>query len=763
MTNFVTSFSGHNYNTYAKSMLESVVEHWEEDLKLVAYYDSCSEEQIEEFPKSPLIEYRDLDLVEDRTNYLERMKHHDGTENGQMEYNWRMDALKWCHKVYALTDYFMEISEEEVKGGWLIWMDADVITHSKLNEDTLFKAFPKDSELVHLGRKDIDFSETGFIGFNLDYQMPHYFLADIRGCYDIGEVIAYREWTDAFIMTRFINIYAAHGMKVHNLTPEAKGLAVFEQSNLNEFMMHYKGNRKNEVMSEQGFSQDVVLPRYGQLATMVRAYEPDRIVEIGTWNGGRAIEMALASFEKRDDFHYIGFDLFEEATNETDKLELNIKQHNTYKAVFDRLTEFEEKMKENGKTFTFKLHKGNSRDTLKKAKKELKKVPFAFIDGGHSEDTIKSDYDNLKHIPVIVFDDFYSKDENGHTVSQEKVGVNKLIRDEMEGKRMHVLPSQDKVSGGGLVHLAVLLNNADLPDIPIELRRIPIIVHPKDCVPKDDIVENINANLNLIDSWDSVQQYYPHSEAAIIVSGGSSIDFDKLKELQAETNGKIICVKHSYPKLLEAGIKPWGCVILDPRTIEGESTHGIVRKSLFETIDPSTKFFIASMTEPSVTKYILERTSNIYGWHAYSEAIKNRVNNKEDYPEEEQIQISDDVTFVTGGTCAAMRAIGMLHIFGFRNFHLFGFDCSVPEVSEEEQKETLFDGKTKYMKVEINEKEFWTTGELLAMAQDCEQLFDAPQIDMGVEFYTKHDTLANQVYLTSRHGNKTYYGNTFNS
>lgn len=84
MTNFVTSFSGHNYNTYAKSMLESVVEHWEEDLKLVAYYDSCSEEQIEEFPKSPLIEYRDLDLVEDRTNYLERMKHHDGTENGQI-------------------------------------------------------------------------------------------------------------------------------------------------------------------------------------------------------------------------------------------------------------------------------------------------------------------------------------------------------------------------------------------------------------------------------------------------------------------------------------------------------------------------------------------------------------------------------------------------------------------------------------------------------------------------------------------------------
>ena len=169
------------------------------------------------------------------------------------------------------------------------------------------------------------------------------------------------------------------------------------------------------------------------------------------------------------------------------------------------------------------------------------------------------------------------------------------------------------------------------------------------------------------------------------------------------------------------------------------------------------------MTEPSVTEYIIERTSNVYGWHAYSEAIKNRISNKDDYEEEEQIKIPDDVTFVTGGTCAAMRAIGMLHIFGFRNFHLFGFDCSVPDISEKEQKETLFDGKVKYMKVEINEKEFWTTGELLAMAQDCEQLFDAPQIDMNVEFYAKHNTLAQEVYSSSRHGNKKYYSSTFNS
>ena len=62
----------------------------------------------------------------------------------------------------------------------------------------------------------------------------------------------------------------------------------------------------------------LVLPRYRQLAELVRAYATDCIVEVGTWNGGRAIEMSLAAFEKSDKVRYIGFDLFEEATEELD-------------------------------------------------------------------------------------------------------------------------------------------------------------------------------------------------------------------------------------------------------------------------------------------------------------------------------------------------------------------------------------------------------------------------------------------------------------
>ena len=755
MVRFVTSFSGRHFDVYAKKMLESVVEHWADDLKLIVYYDTVTEEQKKEFPQSPIIEYRDLDQVEDRTKFLEKMKGYDGTSNGQMPYNFRMDALRFCHKVYALTDYFLEVSENEVKGGWLIWMDADVLTTSPLSEEILFEAFPKDAELIHLGRTDIDFSETGFIGFNLDTMHSHYFLADIRGCYDIGEVLAYREWTDAFIMTRFIKIYAAHGMKVHNLSEGATGLAVFPQSNLAKFMVHYKGNLKNNIDKNE-VTPDVNLPRYAQLAELIRTYKPKRIVEVGTWNGGRAIEMALAAFENRDRVHYTGFDLFQDATAETDKKEQNTKPHNHFDAVVKRLEEFSEKMKEKNKTFTFSLLKGDSKETMPRAKKELKKTDFAFIDGGHSEETILSDYENLMHVPVVVLDDYYAKDADGKIPGDEFLGTNRLLETMKENSRVYVLPSQDRVKDGGTVHLMVRLKTEDLPDLPKSLSRTPIIVQPRDCVPKEEILDNINENIDLIKDWDFVQNCDIHDEHIIVASAGPSLDFEELKAVQEKNNAKIVCVKHSYPLLLEAGIQPWACVILDPRPINGTSTHGIVRTELFKEIDQTTKFFIASMTDPSVTKFIMDKTKNVYGWHAFSQAVADIVSGKVEIDYKLKID-KDNATFVSGGTCAAMRAIGMMHIFGFRNFHLFGFDCSVDGLTEEQKKEKLDDGvRPKYMPVEINDCHFWTTGELLAMAQDCEKLFDNPQVEMAVHFYGEN-TLVSEVYKLSRRSKPKSY------
>ena len=61
--------------------------------------------------------------------------------------------------------------------------------------------------------------------------------------------------------------------------------------------------------------------------------------------------------------------------------------------------------------------------------------------------------------------------------------------------------------------------------------------------------------------------------------------------------------------------------VVDPRPVTGLSTHGIVRTDLFKTVDPSTLFLVAGMTDISVTNLLLEKHAQIIGWHAYSEAV----------------------------------------------------------------------------------------------------------------------------------------------
>jgi len=192
-------------------------------------------------------------------------------------------------------------------------------------------------------------------------------------------------------------------MRVHNLSPNTAGLDAFGNSPLSQYLKHFKGAQKAKLWTQET-APDVKGGRYKQLADLVRLYGSDTILEVGTWNGGRAIEMALASFETLDSVHYIGFDLFEEATQELDTYELNSKPHNTLAAVTKRLNDFAGVMFQKGKEFTFDLYKGDSRDTLPEAELagKLVDLKFAFIDGGHSEETVLSDYNVLQHVPCLV-------------------------------------------------------------------------------------------------------------------------------------------------------------------------------------------------------------------------------------------------------------------------------------------------------------------------------------------------------------------------
>jgi len=171
--------------------------------------------------------------------------------------------------------------------------------------------------------------------------------------------------------------------------------------------------------------------RYDQLLSAIRTKQPKVILEVGTWNGTRALEMLALC----DGATYYGFDLFEEATRDTDHEEMNVKAHYTQDFVMDRLTGFD-----------VHLFKGNTRETLANFNE---KVDFVWLDGGHSVETIRSDWENIKRClnpdAWVFFDDYYT----GSEIDTEKYGCNLIVKD----LKHQVLPVSDWVKGGGSVQM----------------------------------------------------------------------------------------------------------------------------------------------------------------------------------------------------------------------------------------------------------------------------------------------------------------------
>lgn len=132
-----------------------------------------------------------------------------------------------------------------------------------------------------------------------------------------------------------------------------------------------------------------------------------RLMEIGTYDGGRAQEMLWrwASHTKpARSAEYFGFDLFEQMDQATNTAELSkAKLPPSEATVFKRLSGI------NGSVIW--LFKGNTRETLKEAAKTFKPMTMIFVDGGHSLETIDSDWGNVKKLmnedTVVIFDDYY--------------------------------------------------------------------------------------------------------------------------------------------------------------------------------------------------------------------------------------------------------------------------------------------------------------------------------------------------------------------
>ena len=176
------------------------------------------------------------------------------------------------------------------------------------------------------------------------------------------------------------------------------------------------------------------MSRFQQLYDYIEREKPKVVLELGTWNGQSAKHMFSLGIEK-----YIGFDVWDEGTEELDEIENNVKKHATKEGVAKLL---------DGKDV--ELIQGNTRRTFSEYVKD--KTPFVdlvIIDGGHSYSTIKSDF--LGAIRIANTDGSIFLDDYYFGCPDPKIGAN-LVMGELNVP-YKVLPKVDKAKGGYTIKL----------------------------------------------------------------------------------------------------------------------------------------------------------------------------------------------------------------------------------------------------------------------------------------------------------------------
>lgn len=248
-----------------------------------------------------------------------------------------------------------------------------------------------------------------------------------------------------------------------------------------------------------------------------------------------------------------------------------------------------------------------------------------------------------------------------------------------------------------------LVNGSNVMSVP-NTGGMNLKIMTKNSIPDEQIQKNILENQALIKNW--VKLCKPSDEELVVVSAGPMLIPEMLEE-EIAAGRKIVAVKHALEPLKAAGIKPWACILLDPR----EHVYKFV-----ENPDKDIIWFVCSQVTPKAVKSLLDAGCNVWGYHAAVGA------NEHVYTEKQKEAI------ISGGSATATRGLFLLDRLGFRKFRLYGYDLCFPDKPNLNEKDDL--GQPKHFEIMLDanapnyklRRGFWSKGELLAQYQEFCQI-----------------------------------------
>ncbi|MCI0561148.1 MAG: class I SAM-dependent methyltransferase [Nitrososphaera sp.] len=409
------------FRLYGHQMLETCVNFWPEGTIVVFYETEPFQIHHERIHQVSMRSIAGYDLFQTAVEHFPSMRGWFGDR-----YDYRYDICKFSKKVFAQCEAARHCH------GHLCWLDADVISVGRIDRDFLSSLI--DGYFVAFMGRQCWHACTSFVIWDCAHKCSNQWWHIYRNTFINGHVFRLQQWNDAFALEYLVK---ATEVSANNISADIHEAGPFNVLNrvFHGKAYHYKGNAK------YAFGE---MSRYACLIRLIESLEPKprRILEVGTWNGYRGLEMCRAA----GGAEYFGFDLFELATAESDLKERNVKPHIALAGVYQYLTSH---------GIVCKLYRGISTETLPAYLKEYgsRSADFVLIDGGHSIETIRSDLAFAKVLVkpggAVVVDDYYVGVPEREL---DNWGANNVVK----GENYQLLDGADPIAGGGMARMAML-------------------------------------------------------------------------------------------------------------------------------------------------------------------------------------------------------------------------------------------------------------------------------------------------------------------
>jgi hypothetical protein len=224
MYKIITGMSKKYYDHIGKDSVQTWLEYWPKKFTLTIY----SEDK--------------LDINHKRINVI-------SLDTMDQEYhNFQSRTVKKLNdrsKIFAKKAWPI-MENLKTSDGYLIWIDADVITTDFITEEWLESLLPKNMFSCHLGVPQNEFYsvETGFFIINLENKFKEFFLEKYKNIYYTRDFSLMKKPFDGDVFGRVITeMRAIEGFTFNDLSPSLNGRSPFNKI-LKGKMIHFKAKKK---------------------------------------------------------------------------------------------------------------------------------------------------------------------------------------------------------------------------------------------------------------------------------------------------------------------------------------------------------------------------------------------------------------------------------------------------------------------------------------------------------------------------------------